>query len=54
MQYRGADEAQKACRNLIGFGLEGWVPTESYEEAMACNDQLKEGPLAAVTSQRMG
>jgi len=51
---RGADEAQEACRNLIGFGPEGWVPTERYEEAMARNDQLTEGPLAVVTWQRMG
>ena len=25
---READEILKACHNIVGFGLEGWVPTE--------------------------
>jgi len=51
---KGADEALEACQNLIGFGPEGWVPTEYYEEAMARNNQLKEGALVAATSRRNG
>ena len=39
---READETLEACQNMIGFGPEGWVPTEHYEEAMACSKQLKE------------
>jgi len=31
---RRADETLEACQNMIGFGPEGWVPTEDYEEAM--------------------
>lgn len=25
---RGADETLEACRNMISFGPEGWVPIE--------------------------
>ena len=25
---READEILKACHNIVGFGLEGWVPNE--------------------------
>jgi len=35
---------------MIGFGPEGWVPTEHYEEAMVRSKQLKEGTLAAAMS----
>ncbi|THH18002.1 hypothetical protein EW146_g2913 [Bondarzewia mesenterica] len=47
---RGADETLEACRNMIGFGPEGWVTTEHYEDAMTCSKQLKEDALAATTS----
>ena len=47
---RGADEALEACRNIICFRPENWVPTEHYEEAMTRNEQLKEGAQAATTS----
>jgi len=47
---READETLEACRNMIGLGPEGWVPTEHYEEAMTRSKQLKEDAWAAATS----
>ncbi|KAF8637446.1 hypothetical protein AX17_002811 [Amanita inopinata Kibby_2008] len=44
---RGVDETMEACQNMIGFGPEGWVPTECYEEAMRRSKQLKKDTLAA-------
>jgi hypothetical protein len=47
---RGADETLEACRNIIGFGPEGWVPAEHYEEAMTRSKQMKGDTLAAAMS----
>jgi hypothetical protein len=47
---KGADDTLEACQNMIGLGLEGWVPTEHYEEAMTRRKQLKEDTLAAARS----
>ncbi len=44
---RGADEALEACRIMIGFGEEGWVP---YEQAIACSNQVKLDTLAVAKS----
>jgi hypothetical protein len=41
-EQREADKTLETCRALIGYGPEGWVPIEYYEEAMACTNQLKE------------
>ena len=46
-----ADESLEACRDVIGFGPEGWVPAEHYEEAMAISKKLKEDGLAAAESE---
>ncbi|KAG2366298.1 protein kinase subdomain-containing protein PKL CAK Fmp29 [Suillus spraguei] len=46
-----ADESLEACRAVIGFGPEGWVPTEHYEEAMALSKKLKKDGLAAAESE---
>ncbi|KAG2065001.1 kinase-like protein [Suillus decipiens] len=45
-----ADETLEACRDVIGFGPEGWVSVEHYEEAMAISKKLKEDGLAAAES----
>jgi len=46
------DEALEVCRHVIGFGPEGWVPVEHYEEAMALSRKLKEDDgLAAAESE---
>ena len=47
---RGRDETFEALQNLVGFGPEGWVPTEHYELAIAYSKQLKEDALAQATS----
>ncbi|KAL5499239.1 hypothetical protein ACEPAH_1757 [Sanghuangporus vaninii] len=49
---RGADETLEACQKIIGFGPEGWVPTEHYEEAVAFSKRLKESALAAAESDK--
>ncbi|KZT09637.1 uncharacterized protein LAESUDRAFT_756575 [Laetiporus sulphureus 93-53] len=49
-ETRGADETLEACRNMIGFGPEGWMPAEHYE-AMARSKKLKEDGLAAAESE---
>jgi hypothetical protein len=50
-EQRGADESLEACQDMIGFGPEGWVPTEHYEEAMARSKKLKEDGLAGAESE---
>ena len=35
---------------MIGFGPEGWVPTEHYKEAMTRSKQLKEDTLVVARS----
>jgi len=48
---RAADELLEACQSiLIGFGPEGWVPTERYEKAMIHSELLKKVALAAAES----
>lgn len=47
---READETLEMCQNVPGFGPEGWVPTEHYEEAMTRSKQLKENALAIAES----
>ncbi|KAL5522495.1 hypothetical protein ACEPAG_8511 [Sanghuangporus baumii] len=50
---RGVDETLEVLQEIvIGFGPEGWVPTEHYEEAVACSKQLKESALAAADSEK--
>jgi hypothetical protein len=41
----------EACQDVIGFGPEGWVPAEYYEEAMVISKKLKKDGLAAVESE---
>ncbi|GLB36077.1 putative protein kinase subdomain-containing protein PKL CAK Fmp29 [Lyophyllum shimeji] len=49
---READERLEALRNMIGFGLEGWVSNEHYETAMTLSKQVKEDALAAAESAK--
>ncbi|KIL65763.1 hypothetical protein M378DRAFT_76367 [Amanita muscaria Koide BX008] len=50
-EQKEADESLEACRDVIGFGPEGWVPAEHYEVAMALTKKLKEDGLAAAESE---
>ncbi|KAI6037937.1 hypothetical protein EDC04DRAFT_2604363 [Pisolithus marmoratus] len=45
------DETLEVCWNMIGFGPEGWVPTEHYEKAMTHSKQLKEDTLGEARSE---
>ena len=45
---RRADGFQELLARIIGFGAEGWVLAERYEEAMARSKQMKEDALAAA------
>ncbi|KAF8345333.1 hypothetical protein F5887DRAFT_847660, partial [Amanita rubescens] len=45
-EQRRADETLEACRIMIGFRPEGWVPTEHYEQAITRSKQLKLDTLA--------
>ncbi|KAI6037062.1 protein kinase subdomain-containing protein PKL/CAK/Fmp29 [Pisolithus microcarpus] len=45
-----ADESLEMCQIIIGFGPEGWVPTERYEEAMRHSNRIKEDHWAAAES----
>ena len=47
-----ADEIVKRYQNVLGFGSDGWVPTDYYEEAMASAKQLKESTLAVAESDK--
>ncbi|KAJ6501906.1 protein kinase subdomain-containing protein PKL/CAK/Fmp29 [Mycena sanguinolenta] len=49
-EQRDADASLEVCRENIGFGTEGWVPTEHYETAMAYCKKMKEGMLTELTS----
>ena len=50
-EQREADEYLEAFQNMIGFGAEGWVPAERYEEAMALSKEMKVAGLAAAESE---
>jgi hypothetical protein len=50
-EQKKADETLEACRDVIGFGPEGWVPAQHYEEAMALSKKMKEDVLAAAESE---
>ncbi|KXN93098.1 hypothetical protein AN958_00022 [Leucoagaricus sp. SymC.cos] len=50
---READETLEGIQRIIGFGPDGWVPTEHYEEAAAHSKQLKESTLAAAESDKV-
>ena len=50
-EQREADESLEACRDVIGFRPEGWVPAEHYEEAMTRSKKLKKDELAAAESE---
>jgi hypothetical protein len=39
---------------MVGFGPEGWVSTEHYEETVARGTQLKKDILAAAESAEEG
>lgn len=54
-EQKEADESLEACRDVIGFGPESWVPTEHYEEAMARNKKPKEDglPVAVAESEEV-
>jgi len=45
-ELTGADEILEVFQNMIGFGSEGWVPAEHYEEAMTQSKWIKKGSLA--------
>ncbi|KAG6329006.1 hypothetical protein ID866_10083 [Astraeus odoratus] len=47
---RRSDRNLEMCQNIIGFGPEGWVPTEHYEDAMTRSKWMKEKALAAAKS----
>jgi hypothetical protein len=51
-EQRRAEETLQACRMIIGFGSEGWVPTEHYEEAMTRSKWLKEAALAKAGPEK--
>lgn len=50
-EQREADEYLESFQNMIGFGAEGWVPADRYEEAMALSREMKEAGLAAAETE---
>ena len=50
-EQQEADESYEVCRDAIGFGPDGWVSTQHYEEAMALSKQLKEHSLLIAESE---
>ena len=48
----GADKILEACQNIVGCGVEGWVPAKNYEEAMARSRKLKDEALDAAESEK--
>lgn len=50
-EQREADEIIEACRGVIDFGPEGWVPLWHYKEAMTISKKLKEDALASAESE---
>jgi hypothetical protein len=45
-----ADEQLEACRDIVGVGPEGWVPSDQYEEAKQRESKLKVDALDAAES----
>ena len=50
-EQKEADESLDACRDVLGFGPEGWMPAEHYEEGMAISKKMKEDGLAEAKSE---
>lgn len=48
-----ADEQFEACRNVVGVGPEGWVPTEQYEGAKEREKKLKADALEGADSDEV-
>jgi hypothetical protein len=46
-----ADEQLQACRDAIGIGPEGWVPSEQYDEIKKREIKLKADALEAADSE---
>lgn len=46
-----ADEQLQACRDAIGIGPEGWVPSEQYDEIKKRESKLKADALEAAESE---
>ncbi|TDL19833.1 protein kinase subdomain-containing protein PKL CAK Fmp29 [Rickenella mellea] len=45
------DKVLGACQNIVGFGEDGWVPAERYEQALAHSEKLKEDILVMAESE---
>jgi hypothetical protein len=45
-----ADEQFEACKDAIGVGSEGWVPSDRYDEAKQREDKLRVDALGAAES----
>ncbi|RMZ83213.1 hypothetical protein DV738_g1324, partial [Chaetothyriales sp. CBS 135597] len=46
-----ADEQFAACRDAIGVGPEGWVPSDQYEEAKRREGKLKADALSSAETE---
>jgi hypothetical protein len=46
-----ADEQMQTCRDIIGVGTEGWVPTEQYDEVIQRANEFKAAALEAAESE---
>jgi hypothetical protein len=46
-----SDEQMQVCRDVVGIGLEGWVPTELYGETKERGNKLKADALEAAESE---
>lgn len=46
-----ADNQLQACRDVIGIGPEGWVPSEQYDETKQRESKLKADALESAESE---
>jgi hypothetical protein len=46
-----ADEQLQACRNTVGIGLDGWVPSKQYDEIKKHGGKLKADALEVADSE---
>ncbi|KAF7370219.1 Protein kinase subdomain-containing protein PKL CAK Fmp29 [Mycena sanguinolenta] len=52
-EQRRLDETLVAIQRMLGYGLDGWVPVENYEEVMAQIKNMKETALVETESEEV-
>lgn len=50
-EWEEADKGFEIWQSVLGVGSDGWVSSKDYEEAVACDKQMKEKVLMGATEE---